>query len=87
MEMSPEAKRNAQIEKADLLKDLLLDDLVNQARAGNLSSADRVLIYRMLRENGWDLDPSKLPKSAKEMLTRQVKFDDDLDGEPHLKVI
>lgn len=87
MEDAPNERLNEQIEKAEKLQDLLLEDLIRVAEAKELSSADRVLIYRMLRENGWSLDPSKLPQKAKDLLAKQVAFDEDLDGEPTLRMV
>jgi hypothetical protein len=48
----------------------LLDD-------GELSSTDAATLYRFMSDNGWSLDPSKLPQSLKDKLTDKVEFDEE----------
>lgn len=87
MEQAPDDRKRKQIELAEKLQDLLLEDFIRLANDKALTSTDRAILYRMLRDSGWDLDPAKLSQSARDLLTKAVAFDEDLDGEPRLKVI
>lgn len=89
MDHSPAAKTAEQADKVIELQDLLLDDFIRLAKDKLLTSTDRAVLYRMLRDNGWSLDPSKLPQKVRDLLTRQVQFDEDLesDAPPKLKVV
>lgn len=58
----------------------LLDD-------GELSPTDAATLTRFLSQNGWVLDPAKLPQSLRDKLTSKVGFDSDLAEEPKLRVV
>lgn len=85
------AKKQKQIKKAEELQDLILDDFIALAKNGGLSATDRATAIRFLQSNGWDLDPSRVPQSLKDILTRRVAPDEDLPetqpGERRLKAI
>lgn len=44
---------------------------------GDLSSTDAATLYRFMSDNGWSLDPAKLPQNLKDKLTDKVKFDEE----------
>lgn len=73
-------RRQRQIELAERLQDLLLRDFESQLSSGEMSPTDRATLARLLMQNGWTLDPSKLPQGLQGMLTTQVdpeELDDD----------
>lgn len=83
-------KKKSQIIKAERLQDLLLDDFTKLAESGGLSATDRATLVRFLSDNGWDLDPARIPQSLKDKLTKSVRPDEDLEaetGERRLKVV
>jgi hypothetical protein len=43
---------------------------------GALTSTDAATLYRFMADNGWSLDPAKLPQSLRDKLTDSVKFDE-----------
>lgn len=45
--------------------------------AGEITSTDMATLYRFLSDNGWSLDPSKLPQGLREKLTDKVSFKED----------
>jgi hypothetical protein len=67
-----------QIEVASELQSLILQDFVKIIKNNTASATDRATIVRLLRENGWTLDPAQIPSSLKDKLTRTVRFDEDL---------
>lgn len=87
MNPTPEAKTAEQVEKFTRLQDLLLEDLTRLFEGGEVTAADRRTVYQMLRDNGWSLDPAKLPQSVKNMLTKHVAFDEDLEGDTKMRLI
>lgn len=42
-----------------------------------ITSTDMATLYRFLADNGWSLDPSKLPQKLAEKLTDRVAFDEE----------
>ena len=42
--------------------------------SGELSSTDAATLYRFFADNGWSLDPAKLPQNLAEKLTDRVSF-------------
>lgn len=75
------ARTEAQIKLADELQDLVLADLKKILDNGTATATDRATIIRLLRDNGWNLDPSRLTTSLKDKLTNKVRFDEDLTEE------
>lgn len=67
-----------QIQVAAQLQTLILQDFVKQLQGNTASATDRATIVRLLRENGWTLDPALVPSSLKDKITSKVSFDDDL---------
>lgn len=53
--------------------DSMLDD-------GTITSSDMATLYRFLSDNGWNLDPARLPKRLRDKLTSKISptdFDDE----------
>lgn len=49
--------------------------------SGEITSTDLATLARLLSQNGWSLDPARLPKNLKDKLTKHVDFDADEDGQ------
>jgi hypothetical protein len=65
---------------AEQLQDELLKDMLALIREGKATAADRSVIYKMLRENGWNFDPSALPADLASKLASRLSTegsDDD----------
>lgn len=54
---------------------------------GAITSTDLATLAKFLRDNGWTLDPQKLPTKLKNKLTKHIDFDDEIDNASHLKVM
>lgn len=52
--------------------------------SGLATSTDLATLARVLLQNGWSLDPKKLPKGLQSLVSK-VEFDED--GRPKLKVV
>lgn len=44
-----------------------------------ITSADLAVLARLGMQNGWNLDPSRIPENLRDKLTSKVAFDDDED--------
>jgi hypothetical protein len=73
--------KEEQIQVAEELQTLILKDFVKILKDNTASATDRATIIRLLRENGWTLDPALLPKNLRDKLTSKVSFDDDLSDD------
>lgn len=65
---------------AEKLQDLLLKDYLRLAEDNKLTATDRKNLQDLLRANGWSFDANELPQDLKKKLTREVEFNDELDG-------
>jgi hypothetical protein len=77
------ADSNAQLDKAEKLQDLLLDSFLELFQNRGETAADRATLLKMLKENGWSLDPSRLPQSLQDKLKLpppNLDEDDDVVG-------
>ena len=74
-------KTKEQADKLARLQDLVLDDFILMAEGHTLSATDRATLVRFLMANGWNLDPSTMPKNLRDMLTSGVDPLKDLDEE------
>jgi hypothetical protein len=83
--------KEEQIAKMEVLQTLIIDDMIEALLSGTATATDRATFLRFLQQNGWTLDPSRIPSSLKDKLTRQVRFDEgvseDETGAPKLKVM
>jgi len=81
-------KKKEQIEKAEQLADLLLNNWIRLAKNGELTSTDSATIARVLMANGWTLDPAQLPQELLDKLTSQISFDaDEQDGDARPRLV
>lgn len=75
-----EATRLKQIEIAEQLQTLLLEDYLNAFKKGDITASDRANLFRMLEHGGWSLDPTRARRTVKDVLTETVdpkQFDKD----------
>jgi hypothetical protein len=81
-------KKKEQIDKAEKLADLLLDNWIKLAENGSITSTDSATIARVLMANGWTLDPTQIPQPLFDKLTSKVAFDaDEQDGEARPRLV
>lgn len=72
--------REQQIQIAERLQLLLLENFQTLLDSGEMTPTDRATLARLLMQNGWSLDPSRLPKGLQDLLTTQIdpeELDDD----------
>lgn len=62
----------AQVEIAKRLQMKMLKRWEDLLDSGQLSATDAATLTRFLLENGWNVDPAKLPQSLKDVLTTKV---------------
>ena len=74
-----EDDKKKQLQLAEKLQVLLLEDFERLANDGLLTPTDRATLARLLTQNGWSIDPSAMPQGLKDKLTSIVRFDDELD--------
>lgn len=80
--LSPEEKlveQRRQIEQAERLQRLILDDLERCLNDKTATATDRATIIRLLKDNGWTLDPAQLPSNLKAMLIADLSAVDVAD--------
>lgn len=65
-------KKQRQIEIAERLQEKLLLRWEELLDSGNLSSTDAATLTRFLQNNGWSVDPARLPKGLQGILTAKV---------------
>jgi hypothetical protein len=83
--VTDKAKQQEQISKAERLQELLLESFESALLDGTITPTDRATLARLLSQNGWSLDPSKLPEGIKDKLTEHVDptdLDDEVDVIP-----
>lgn len=56
------------------LQEFLLEDFIRLYQEGRLSPTDRRTLYQMLKDNGWVLDPTRLPKGILEGIREKHQF-------------
>jgi hypothetical protein len=71
------ADLKAQQEIVERLQLLWLQRMETLLIAGELSSTDAATLYRFMSDNGWSLDPSKLPQELKDKLGAPVEFSNE----------
>ena len=73
-------EQDKQITLLARLQTLWLKHMEALLESGACTSTDLATLYRVLRDNGWQLDPTKLPKGLAEKLTKHVdpkSFEDE----------
>ena len=68
-----------QREIVERLQLLWLERMETLLTDGELSSTDAATLYRFMADNGWSLDPAKLPGKLREKLAGKVKFDEETE--------
>lgn len=71
--------KQAQLDQVERLQELWLKVMVAKLEDGTVTSQDLATLSRFLQQNGWNLDPAKLPESLKSKLTSPVPEDGELD--------
>lgn len=71
------ADTEKQQEIVERLQILWLERMEQLLIDGEMTSTDAATLYRFLSDNGWTLDPSKLPSKLKDKLTDSVKFNEE----------
>jgi hypothetical protein len=77
---------NQQMTKAEKLQDLWLDAMIAKLEDGSATSTDFATLLRFLENNGWTVDPTKIPSDLKDMLSSQVSFDDPVEDDAVLPI-
>lgn len=76
--MSAEERIAKQQEIVERLQTLWLERMENLLTAGEMTATDANTLYRFLSDNGWILDPSKLPQGLKDKLGASgVQFNEE----------
>ena len=73
--------KQGQVDKAEQLQELLLNDLKKLFKQGETTTPDRATLARLLKDNGWSVDPSMVPQELKEKLTSKIAPGDDIDDD------
>ncbi len=76
----------AQIEITERLQLKWLTLIEQRMDEGSISPAEMATLERFLRNNGWNLDPSRLPQGLRDKLTSKINFDDDEESDGVLKL-
>lgn len=79
--------RKEQIEIAERLQLKWLKWMEAAIDANTITSTDLATLRKFLQDNGWNIDPARVPESLKDKLTAAVRFDEDEEDDfPPLKV-
>ena len=73
-------EQEKQLEIAGRLQTKWLEHMEKLIDNGQITPTDMSTLERFLRNNGWSLDPARLPKGLRDKLTSHVatdEFDDD----------
>ena len=73
--------KKEQIEITERLQLLWLRRMERLFDDGTITSTDMATLQRFLSQNGWTVDPARLPEGLKNKLTSAVKFDDDIEDD------
>jgi hypothetical protein len=70
--------RREQFEIAERLQTKWLIRMEALLDSGDITSTDMATLFRFLSDNGWQVDPDKLPETLRQKLTKSdVSFTDD----------
>lgn len=72
--------KQSQINRVERLQDLWLQHMEDMLNNGSITSTDMATLYRFFAQNGWTVDPTKLPKGLSGILTKNVdpkRFEED----------
>lgn len=68
--------KKSQLAQVERLQELWLDEMVKRIESGTATSQDLATLARFLGNNGWSLDPSKLPESLQSKLTSPISAEE-----------
>lgn len=74
--------KREQIELVERMQLKWLQHMEKLLDNGNISSTDLATLARLLMQNGWTLDPARLPKGLKDKLTTHLDPTAFDDGDP-----
>ena len=78
--MDPVDDKRKQISIAERLQLKLLERWEKLLDSNELQATDAATLARLLAQNGWNIDPAKLPAGLRSVLTESIDprgFDDD----------
>lgn len=75
-----------QVELGKRLQKLLLESYEKALKDGTATAADRAALGRLLRENGWSIDPDDIPQSIRQYLPTSVDPTQFSDDDPDVEV-
>lgn len=75
-----DTQKEKQLQIAERLQLLLLENFEYLLESGEMTPTDRATLSRLLMQNGWSLDPSRMPKGLQDLLTSRID-PEDLDDE------
>ncbi len=61
---------------AERLQTKILERFETLLDEGKLSPTDAATLARLLTQNGWSFDETRLPRNLRDRLTKSVEFDD-----------
>ena len=64
-----------QADLAERLQEKLLERFETLLDEGEMSPTDAATLARLLSQNGWTFDESRMPKELKDRLTQVIDFD------------
>lgn len=76
---------NKQVEIAERLQLLWLERMETMLKDGSISATDMATLRKFLSDNGWTIDPSRLPSGIRSKLTQNIdpdSFEDEGDVIP-----
>lgn len=74
--MSAQEDRDKQLEIAEGLQLKLLKRFDDMLEDGSITSTDLATLTKLLTQNGWSLDPTRLPQKLRDKLTSTLDPED-----------
>lgn len=71
-----------QISLAERLQVALLEDFEKLLNEGRISPTDRATLARLLMQNGWSIDPTRLPQGLADKLTGKYDPKEIVEEDP-----
>lgn len=80
--------KTQQVEIAEALQLQLLQWFKDHMESEQMTATDRATLARLLMQNGWTIDPAKLPEELRNKLTTDLRPEDFDDEEqtPSLRI-
>jgi len=80
--MADEQEKQKQIETASRLQTKWLEHMERLLDSDTITSTDLSTLAKFFMQNGWSVDPQKLPQGLRDKLLKDVEFDEE--GNLHL---